>query len=130
MKDQAQAYFRTLDDLAEKLADARRRATGDYDVLHLLSGGKDSTYALYELVRMGARVFALTLDNGFISEGAKDNARRAVNDLGVDHEFVTTDAMNEIFRDSLERFSNVCNCLLYTSPSPRDQRGSRMPSSA
>ena len=23
-----------------------------------------------------------------------------------------------------------CSCLLYTSPSPRDQRGSRMPSSA
>ena len=23
-----------------------------------------------------------------------------------------------------------CACLLYTSPSPRDQRGSRMPSSA
>ena len=28
---------------------------------------------------------------------------------------------------ALER---VCGCLLYTSPSPRDQRGSRMPSSA
>ena len=26
--------------------------------------------------------------------------------------------------------SLTCNCLLYTSPSPRDQRGSRMPSSA
>ena len=26
--------------------------------------------------------------------------------------------------------SRVVNCLLYTSPSPRDQRGSRMPSSA
>ena len=25
---------------------------------------------------------------------------------------------------------NIYNCLLYTSPSPRDQRGSRMPSSA
>ena len=24
----------------------------------------------------------------------------------------------------------LCNCLLYTSPSPRDQRGARMPSSA
>ena len=24
----------------------------------------------------------------------------------------------------------MCDCLLYTSPSPRDQRGSRMPSSA
>ena len=26
--------------------------------------------------------------------------------------------------------SESSNCLLYTSPSPRDQRGSRMPSSA
>ena len=25
---------------------------------------------------------------------------------------------------------DACDCLLYTSPSPRDQRGSRMPSSA
>ena len=25
---------------------------------------------------------------------------------------------------------NITSCLLYTSPSPRDQRGSRMPSSA
>ena len=27
-------------------------------------------------------------------------------------------------------FYRYCICLLYTSPSPRDQRGSRMPSSA
>ena len=27
-------------------------------------------------------------------------------------------------------FKRVLSCLLYTSPSPRDQRGSRMPSSA
>ena len=27
-------------------------------------------------------------------------------------------------------FYSVLSCLLYTSPSPRDQRGSRMPSSA
>ena len=26
--------------------------------------------------------------------------------------------------------NQLCACLLYTSPSPRDQRGSRMPSSA
>ena len=34
--------------------------------------------------------------------------------------------------DSLWVFNNYCHgpCLLYTSPSPRDQRGSRMPSSA
>ena len=31
---------------------------------------------------------------------------------------------------SLELTNNLSTCLLYTSPSPRDQRGSRMPSSA
>ena len=30
----------------------------------------------------------------------------------------------------LPNVSRVIPCLLYTSPSPRDQRGSRMPSSA
>ena len=29
-----------------------------------------------------------------------------------------------------EKYSKETACLLYTSPSPRDQRGSRMPSSA
>ena len=33
-------------------------------------------------------------------------------------------------RDSLDSMSSSNICLLYTSPSPRDQRGSRMPSSA
>ena len=31
-------------------------------------------------------------------------------------------------RDDIANYNNIC--LLYTSPSPRDQRGSRMPSSA
>ena len=34
------------------------------------------------------------------------------------------------YRKTLTQFVNSENCLLYTSPSPRDQRGSRMPSSA
>lgn len=109
IEPQTRSWFRTETDLDAALTEARRRATGDADCLHLLSGGKDSTYALYQLVERGWRVHALTLDNGFISEGAKDNVRRSVADLGITHEFVTTDAMNEIFRDSLDRFANVCN---------------------
>ena len=31
---------------------------------------------------------------------------------------------------SLDLIQRISSCLLYTSPSPRDQRGSRMPSSA
>ena len=36
------------------------------------------------------------------------------------------------FRKALRKYdlAQCYNCLLYTSPSPRDQRGSRMPSSA
>ena len=105
---QAEAWFRTEDDLVAAIAEAREKSTGDYDVIHLISGGKDSTFALYKLVELGARVFAITLDNGFIAEVAKANVRRATAALGVDHEFVTIDGMNEIFKDSLERFSNVC----------------------
>ena len=105
---QAERWFRTAEDLDAELADARWRRRGDIDCLHLLSGGKDSTYALYQLVERGWKVHALTLDNGFISEGAKENVRRSIADLGITHEFATTEAMNEIFRDSLDRYSNVC----------------------
>ena len=33
-------------------------------------------------------------------------------------------------RSVFRHFEDLDTCLLYTSPSPRDQRGSRMPSSA
>ena len=36
----------------------------------------------------------------------------------------------EDVEDLIEDIDQALNCLLYTSPSPRDQRGSRMPSSA
>lgn len=109
IRPQASAYFRTPEDLRRLRDSARRRRSGRHDCVHLLSGGKDSTYALYQLVAAGFEVFAVTLDNGFISDGAKDNIRRSIEDLGIDHEFLTTEAMTEIFRDSLERHSNVCH---------------------
>ena len=34
------------------------------------------------------------------------------------------------FEQHVNSYLNVCNCLLYTSPSPRDRQKSRMPSSA
>lgn len=105
---QTEAWFRNEADLDAELARARERSAGDYDCLHLLSGGKDSSYALYQLVERGWRVHALTLDNGFISEGAKDNIRSSIDALGITHEFATTEAMNDIFADSLDRYSNVC----------------------
>ena len=108
-KDKAQQYFKTLNDLQAIFADAKAKKRGKYDCLMLLSGGKDSTYALYQLVSMGLEVLAFTLDNGYISEQAKGNIRRVVESLKVDHIFGATPAMNAIFVDSLQRHCNVCN---------------------
>ena len=43
---------------------------------------------------------------------------------------VTSPQAFEGLRMSNRQVRRPQNCLLYTSPSPRDQRGSRMPSSA
>jgi amino acid adenylation domain-containing protein len=108
-RDRAQAYFGTRDELREILMQAKATGEGDYDCMMLFSGGKDSSYVLYQLLEMDLKVLAYTLDNGYISEDAKKNIRRIVGTLGVDHVFGTTEAMNDIFRDSLRQFSNVCN---------------------
>ena len=46
----------------------------------------------------------------------------------------TIDEMRNFALNYVEKFApskqQLKTCLLYTSPSPRDQRGSRMPSSA
>ena len=115
--NKAEAYFKTPDELRLIVAEMRANRTGNYDCLVMLSGGKDSTYMLYQLCALGLKPLVFTLDNGFISEEAKANIRRVVQALGVDHVFGTTPHMNDIFVDSLERFSNVCNgCFktLYT----------------
>lgn len=106
-RDRARAYFKPERELVEILTSAPHRSA--YDCLVLLSGGKDSTYMLCRLADMGLRVLAFTLDNGYISDEAKQNIGRVVQELGVDHVFATTPAMNEIFVDSLQRYANVCN---------------------
>ncbi len=104
----AQVYFKTMDDLAAIFKQVKAEAQGEYDCLVLLSGGKDSTYALAQVVAMGMKALAFTLDNGFIADKAKVNIQRVCEELGVDHVFGRTPAMNQVFVDSLERHSNVC----------------------
>jgi acyl carrier protein len=108
-RENAGKYFKTPADFKKLIDQSKAKRQGEYDCLMLLSGGKDSTYALAQLVGMGVKVLAYTLDNGYISEAAKGNIKRVVNVLGVDHVFGKTAAMNEIFVDSLQKYSNVCN---------------------
>ncbi len=107
-KDKAQRYFKTEMELQQILS-SKRGQSPHYDCLSLLSGGKDSTYILAQLVNMGLRVLAFTLDNGYISDQAKENIDKIVKKLDVDHIYGETEHMNKIFVDSLQRHQNVCN---------------------
>lgn len=61
------------------------RGQGRYDCLVNLSGGKDSCYLLYKLVReYGLKVLAFTTDLN-VPEIAWDNIRRTVKALDVEH---------------------------------------------
>ena len=105
----AQRYFKTEDDLRKILLNPNLNRDKEYDCLSLLSGGKDSTYVLAQLKRMGLKVLAFTLDNGYISDQAKENIDNIVAKMGVDHIYGTSEYMNKIFVDSLHRHNNVCN---------------------
>lgn len=107
-RDEVARYFGSLDDFQELLADARQRSSGAYDCLVLCSGGKDSTYALCRTVELGAHPLVFLLDNGFISEQAKDNVRRVCDMLGLELVIGSTPSMPTIFAESLGRFANVC----------------------
>jgi len=110
LKEKFRPYFKTPADLQVIVEQAKQSKTGQYDCMVLYSGGKDSTYMLYQLVReMGLNPLVFSLDNGYISEEAKENMRRVTNDLGVDLVFGQTPHMNAVFVDSLKRHSNVCD---------------------
>jgi len=72
--------------LEELLDTYRTRTKGEkYDCVVAVSGGRDSTFTLYELVEAyDMRVLAYNYDNGFVSEQAKLNLKEITDALGVD----------------------------------------------
>ncbi len=108
--DDVMQWFGSTNQLRDLVDELKTSASnGKPDCAVLFSGGKDSTYMVYQLVQMGLNPVALSLDNGYLSQSAHDNIRRVVQHLGIAHEYLRTDDMNRIFADSLERFSNVCH---------------------
>ena len=108
-QEKVKKYFKNKTDLKALFDSVPKSEKGAYDCIMLLSGGKDSSYAVAQLKEMGLKVLAFTLDNGYISQEALANAERVTTDLGVDLVIGKTDAMNEIFVDSLQRHCNVCD---------------------
>ena len=72
-----------LDDLLDTYRNRNKREK--YDCVVAVSGGRDSTFLLYELIEAyDMKVLAYNYDNGFVSEQAKLNLKRITDALGVD----------------------------------------------
>lgn len=108
-KNHVDNYFKEPADLDLLLQPIKDSAKGDYDVLLLFSGGKDSTFVLYKLIDMGLRILTFTFDNGYISESAFENIRRTTGNLGVDHITGDISDMKQVFLESLRANHNVCH---------------------
>jgi N-acetyl sugar amidotransferase len=89
-------FEKSLEDARAKVQDlqayrdefiAKVKAHGkgkEYDCIIGVSGGVDSSYALYLAVKQGLRPLAVHLDNGWNSELASNNIANLVTTLGVD----------------------------------------------
>ena len=74
------AQKKALDALIEE-----HRGRYDYDCIIPFSGGKDSTWALYYLVKeYGVKPLVVRFDHGFMRPNLEDNVIRTTRELGVD----------------------------------------------
>lgn len=64
---------------------AEHRGRYDYDCIVPFSGGKDSTWTLYYLVKeYGIRPLVVRFDHGFMRPNLEENVKRVLRRLGVD----------------------------------------------
>lgn len=106
----------TITDYADRQARLRERLDRfkgkyKYDAVSGLSGGKDSTYVLYRLIHgYGLNVLAVTFDNGFLTDHAKETVDEIVRNLEVDHIFYRPDwgALRTFYRGSLVKYGDPC----------------------
>lgn len=89
----------------------KHRGKRKYDCLCMLSGGKDSTAALYyvkERYRLNPLVFMF--NHGFVPDEHVASARRTVEKLGVDFLYFKTDFMKDLFAKIVRTRSKVVIC--------------------
>jgi acyl carrier protein len=108
---QASKYFKTRDDLRKQIEKAKqeKKQESQYDCLLLFSGGKDSSYVLYQLVEMGFKVLTFTFDNGYISSTAFSNIKQITEKLNVKNIIRGAENTDEVFVESIKSNHSVCH---------------------
>jgi len=89
----------------------KHRGKKEYDCLCMLSGGKDSTAALYYVVkRYKLKPLVFTFNHGFVPDEHLESAQKTVKKLGVDFLYFQTTFMKDMFRKIVETRSKVVIC--------------------
>lgn len=107
-----------MPELMARVDTLRGLSTGPYNALVALSGGKDSTMALYIAVKkLGLKPLAVFIDNGFCVEAMYRNVRNAADNLGVDLLVFKPRLIKDLFRHLLKTgsrvyFCRICNGLI------------------
>ena len=82
-----------------------------YDAVVGLSGGKDSTYVLLQMVKKyKLNVAAVTFDNGFLTDFAKESINNTVRILGVDHYYYKPNwnTHKKFYKIAIQKMGNPC----------------------
>ncbi|HOZ14484.1 MAG TPA: hypothetical protein PK784_06820 [Tenuifilaceae bacterium] len=99
----------------EKILDKAKKLRRPYDCLVPLSGGKDSTYALYLATKVyKLKTLAISLDNSYLSNPAKENIKNALAHCNADHIYYTLSRENtaELFKVFVENTGDFCNACM------------------
>ncbi len=94
----------------EKLLD-EYRGKYDYDCIVPFSGGKDSTFTLWALVKeWNLKPLVVSFDHGFMRPGVIENRNRTFRILGVDHLNFKPNwkVVQLVMRESLQRKGDFC----------------------
>ena len=82
-----------------------------YDAVVGLSGGKDSTYVLCQMVKKyNLNVAAVTFDNGFLTDFARESIKNTIENLGVDHYYYKPnwDAHKKFYKVVVQKWGDPC----------------------
>ena len=90
---------------------AQYKGKYDYDCIVPFSGGKDSTFALWYLVReLGMKPLVVRFDHGFLRPRVQENSTRAFRILGCDvlHFTPNWQVVRKLMFESLRRRGDFC----------------------
>ena len=90
---------------------ARSKGVGDYDCIVPFSGGKDSTFTLWYIVReLGLKPLVVRFDHGFLRPTVKENSQKTFRKLGVDvlHFTPNWQVVRKLMFETLRRRGDFC----------------------